>query len=357
MAYDIFCVKMSLSVGACCFAFSYCGCSQKQADTDNSDPSSDNQTDTPSDSEPDSGINADDTETETSEDSDSDTLRYQQIDVGEGFVCGVTDSLNLHCWGDNTDIMSEVMPSEKISAVSAGFHHVCALRTDGEVVCLGDNLFGQCDAPSGSYIAVAAGGRHSCALRASGEAVCWGDNQYQQAEPPDTRFSQVEAHEDCNCGLTEDGRMECWGNDAFDHCIARDGTFSDISIGSYRSDENRDIESNDDYQYICAVGDDGNVCYGNGMIWADGDMPPDGCSAVAAGGLVIYWITADGKMIFSGNTYELESDVTDRISAQENMGGFLDAASGYGHTCAIATNHTYLCWDDAYVLAGPPPGF
>ena len=66
-------------------------------------------------------------------------------------------------------------------AVSCGESHTCALRSDGRIVCFGDNAQGKCGgdaanefvrmpivvAPDTAFKQMAAGGVHTCALRSS----------------------------------------------------------------------------------------------------------------------------------------------------------------------------------------------
>lgn len=75
-------------------------------------------------------------------------------------------------------------------AVSCGNKHTCAIRSNGQMVCFGDNSYGQSGqdpmldwwVPTPASVAggvafkrIAAGGYHTCALRASdGRAVCFG---------------------------------------------------------------------------------------------------------------------------------------------------------------------------------------
>jgi alpha-tubulin suppressor-like RCC1 family protein len=92
---------------------------------------------------------------------------------------------------------------------------------------------------AGRFAAVAAGGAHACALTTEGEAVCWGDNVYGQLGAdfspscfPDSeglgcrssvplratgglRFVDIAAGGEFTCGLLTDGGVTCWGrNDA-----------------------------------------------------------------------------------------------------------------------------------------------
>ncbi len=87
--------------------------------------------------------------------------------------------------------------------IDAGYGHVCARRATGNVVCWGNDLYGQLgdlddhDACSAAMpepcahspvevselddaVAISLGRLHSCALRASGDIVCWGQNYYGQ---------------------------------------------------------------------------------------------------------------------------------------------------------------------------------
>ena len=86
----------------------------------------------------------------------------------------------------------EVAGLDDAVEISAGYAHVCARRSTGEVVCWGDNFHGQLgigdvDEPDefatpqdvvGLHDAmrIAAGSEHTCAVRESGELLCWGSN-------------------------------------------------------------------------------------------------------------------------------------------------------------------------------------
>jgi alpha-tubulin suppressor-like RCC1 family protein len=129
-------------------------------------------------------------------------------------------------------------------ALSAGGDHTCVLRSDGTVLCWGDtvgdgamiasvpsirlNAIATPVAVPGlvDAIAIAAGGSFTCALRSDGTVVCWGNNTDGQlgdgtttSRPtarPVTGLSGVvaisagTAH---TCALTFDGRVACWGAD------------------------------------------------------------------------------------------------------------------------------------------------
>ena len=72
----------------------------------------------------------------------------------------------------------------RYSAVSVGGYHSCGLRSDGSIICWGDNNSGQAEVPAGQYTAVSAGGVHSCGLRSNGVLACWSGNRYGRVDVP-----------------------------------------------------------------------------------------------------------------------------------------------------------------------------
>ena len=52
--------------------------------------------------------------------------------------------------------------------------HTCGLKTDGTVVCWGENIYGQATPPDGTFSLVSAGGLHTCAVTTGGTVACWG---------------------------------------------------------------------------------------------------------------------------------------------------------------------------------------
>ena len=78
-------------------------------------------------------------------------------------------------------------------AISAGWIHSLALRSDGTVVAWGDNRYGQVTVPAGltDVVAITAGGWHNLALKADGTVVAWGNNAAGQSmcrQVPSARF-------------------------------------------------------------------------------------------------------------------------------------------------------------------------
>ena len=70
----------------------------------------------------------------------------------------------MECWGSNDDGQldppqrEETVESGPFASISANGNHTCGLQTDGQVVCWGDDEFGQVTAPEGRFQSVSAGG-------------------------------------------------------------------------------------------------------------------------------------------------------------------------------------------------------
>ncbi len=134
-----------------------------------------------------------------------------------------------------------------VTAVSAGGNHSCARTSDGAAWCWGFNFFGEVGdgtttqrtravrvtKDGGSFLsdvtAVSAGYRHSCARRSDGTAWCWGDNENGQLGDGTTNrqtravrvtksdgsvlagVTAVSAGGFHSCARTSDGSAWCWG--------------------------------------------------------------------------------------------------------------------------------------------------
>ena len=110
--------------------------------------------------------------------------------------------------------------SVKWAQVAAGNVHTCAVTTEGEVYCWGDNSYGQTDIPAGllsenrdsgmpnpGFLKIVTGGNHTCVLEneqaatssvpAAGSIVCWGDDTFGQTGSQDKMFGDANpAHGD-----------------------------------------------------------------------------------------------------------------------------------------------------------------
>lgn len=128
-----------------------------------------------------------------------------QLATASYATCARKTDGSVWCWGSNeqgqlgdgtsTHRFSpiETLPSGSVESVAAGARHMCAVRTDATAWCWGENGRGQLgdgttmgrSAPvmvaSLAGVAWVAGGRfHTCARRIDGVLVCWGENMQGQ---------------------------------------------------------------------------------------------------------------------------------------------------------------------------------
>jgi alpha-tubulin suppressor-like RCC1 family protein len=120
----------------------------------------------------------------------------RQLSSGSSYACAIDAERKVYCWGSNGSGQAIRGGPKVVSAptlvdlgapadrVVAGVYHSCALVSRAEssqVVCWGDNRFGQCG-PSiarpidgiDDAIDLALGEWHSCALHRGGAVSCWG---------------------------------------------------------------------------------------------------------------------------------------------------------------------------------------
>lgn len=175
---------------------------------------------------------------------------FTRVSFHQRHGCGISAG-QLYCWGTN-DVGqlgrgslsgSEPLPPGPVASplgaavdVTAGINHTCAIETDGDLYCWGNNVDGQLgiggfsreSAPvrvGPGYGRVRAGTSHTCAIDTSGALFCWGRNtsgrlglgdQMERDAPARVddaeRYVAVATGGSSTCGVREGGRVYCWGS-------------------------------------------------------------------------------------------------------------------------------------------------
>ncbi len=107
--------------------------------------------------------------------------------------------------------------------IDAGLYHSAARKSDGTIVCWGNNIYGQCNVPvlggGLTYTDVKCGGRHTIGLVSDGTVRCWGANTFGPGEITVPAFGaltavKIEAGEMHTLAVMSDGTILTWGYSA-----------------------------------------------------------------------------------------------------------------------------------------------
>ena len=178
-------------------------------------------------------------------------LLFRQVVAGFDFTCGISYPDNRpYCWGyNNVGQLGDgtatrrftpvpVLGGLRMSLISAGPYHVCAVTTDGRAFCWGQNDSGQLGdsttvvkrtrpvAVVGGrhYRQISAGGHHTCAVTTGDRAYCWGNGRdgqigngksylsfWPRAVSGGLSIRRIGTGVGHTCAETTDSRAYCWG--------------------------------------------------------------------------------------------------------------------------------------------------
>ena len=300
-------------------------------------------------------------------------------------------------------ISTTALPANRVTAITAGSGHSCALHQDGTISCWGSNEQGQLgngtsgeDADSAVPVrvngitdatAIAIADAHSCALHQDGTITCWGNNEQGQlgngtsGEDADsavpvrvngitdaTAIAIADAH---SCALHQDGTITCWGNNWNGQLgNGAKSYFSSLPVGVGGITDATAITAG--FDHSCALHQTGAVsCWGansdgqlgNGQSREDADSSVPvrvngitDATAITAGGnqfnshscalhqtgAVSCWGANDAGQLGNGQSGEdADSSVPVRVD------GITDATAitaGFQHSCALHQDGTISCW-------------
>ena len=273
-------------------------------------------------------------------------------------------------------------------AVTSGFAHTCALRTDGSVVCWGKNWYGalgngttlSSSVPvlvsglGGPAIAISAGDDHTCALLRGGTVRCWGYNASGQVgdgtttnrttATPVMGLSGIEAiaaggyH---TCALLSSGPVRCWG--ANDSGQLGNGTMTASSTSVPVTDLSSGVAAiASGPTNTCAVLDGGSVrCWGDNRFGQLGTGTLTPSSTPVAVSTLADAVRVDialahacalrrsGRLSCWGNnsTGQLGIGTTvdsPRPVAVASLSDVVDISVGQSHACAVVSSGAVHCW-------------
>ncbi|MDO8208860.1 OmpA family protein [Conexibacter sp. CPCC 206217] len=224
--------------------------------------------------------------------------------------CGIDADQSVACWlaADDMYRMKGLAPTGSFSQISVGNSHVCALATDRDVVCWGDNDNGavgpdvpggrQVETHTGPFLEVGASHSYSCALGVDGIPQCWGlpGDVLSDMPPATDHFSTISTGDSTVCGILDepsdtarDDTVECWGLD--NHGQGASGVPAGVKFASVSAGKD----------HTCGVEPNGTPhCWGN--------------------------------------------DDRHQVSGLPTGVGFQSISSGWSYGCGVELDGTIACW-------------
>jgi alpha-tubulin suppressor-like RCC1 family protein len=266
----------------------------------------------------------------------------------------------VYCWGYNdygqlgdgtttdrttpTLVANGAMGNSGVTAVAAGWHHICALK-GGQVYCWGWNGYGGLGdvtntnrttptlVADGAMVnsgvtAIAAGGHHTCAIK-SGALYCWGHNAHGQlGDGTTTDRNTPVAVTDMGSGATavaadgwhtcaiKSGALYCWGQN----------NYGQLGNGTTSSSSTPVAVTNMGSGVTAVAAGEGHTC------------------AIKSGALYCWGRNNYGQLGASSSQTCSSYSCSTTPLAVTNMGsGVTAVAADWEHTCAIKSGALY-CW-------------
>ena len=212
--------------------------------------------------------------------------------------------------------------SEVTPMVAAGASHTVGLKSDGTVVTVGDNEYGQCNVCSWSDIVqVAAGYAHTAGVKSDGTVVAVGHNTWGWCDVGSwTDIIQAAAGDKHTVGLKSDGTVVAVGTNGYGQCNV-DGWSDIVQVTAGKG-------------HTVGLKADGTVVDTSYNVggWKD-------IIQVAAGGFHTVGLKSDGTAVAVGASYSGQCDVG-------NWTDIVQVAAGYHYTLGLKSDGTAVAVGD-----------
>ena len=211
--------------------------------------------------------------------------------------------------------------------VSAGDVHSVGLNSNGSLVAVGLNQWGECNVTEwgSGFVQIAAGLFYTVALKADGTVVAGGHNDMGQCNVSQwAGIAQISAGGYHTLGLKKDGTVVCTGYNGFGQCnVAHWGnTFVQVVGGSYHT-----VALRGDGTVVAGGDNDNGQC--NVSQWA-------GIAQISAGGNHTLGLKQDGTVVCTG----YNDDGQCNVGQWKNI---VQVSGGTDHTIGLKKDGTVVC--------------
>ncbi len=255
-------------------------------------------------------------------------LNCGSISTGSEHTVAVKTNGTLVAIGSNYYGQCDVLGWTDIIAVSTGINHTIGLKADGTVVAAGYKIDGQCDVSGWTdIIAVSAGRLHTVGLKADGTVVVTGYNKYGQCKVSGwTDIIDVSAGDTHTVGLKSDGTVVAVGENDDGQCDVSGWTdIVAVSAG---------------WKHTVGLKADGTVVATGRNV--DGRCDVSGWTdiiAVSAGSLHTIGLKADGTVVATGSNVFVQCDVSEWTD-------IIAVSAGKSHTIGLKADGTVVAVGD-----------
>lgn len=267
------------------------------------------------------------------------------ISAGDWHTIGLKSDGTVVAVGNNKYGQCDVSIWQNIVAISAGLDYTFGLKSDGTVVAVGNNKYGRCNVGEWmDIVAISAGGVHTVGLKSDGTVVAVGDNEYGQCDVSEWKdIMAISAGFFHTIGLKSDGTVVAVGDNEYGQCDVSDwGDIVAVSAGWFHT-----VGLKSDGTIVAVGLNENGEC--NVPFWKD-------IVTVSAGAVHTVGLKSDGTVVAagysgSGRYYDI-SDWKDIVAV--SAGGFHTVGLKSDGT-AVATGSDRQCdvgnWTDIKIPA------
>ena len=264
--------------------------------------------------------------------------------------------------GTEVTIEGDFSLDMKWKQISASSYHTCAIASNDQVYCWGQNTWGQLgdgtttnrntpvavqlgERPDLTVKQISAGYLHTCAIASNDQVYCWGSNGYGQlgdgtttqrnipvavqlGDRPDLIVKQITAGDSHTCAIASNDQVYCWGYNGYGQLGDGTGGFGTnkytpvaVQLGDRPDLAAKQIAAGN--EHTCTIASNDQVyCWGSngyGQLGVGTDVGTD-CFGMC-------------------HTAPIAVQLGDRPDLTVKQ-----ISAGYYHTCAIASNDQAYCW-------------